>query len=457
MAAGRGGVEEASDGRTPLFNEDAERYVLGALLIDNGAFDDVADVITEPDFYIGDHRKIYRGIVDLLQRGKAADALTVSDWLTAHEFEVENALAYLSELFSSTPGASGAASYAKIVRERSLRRALVIQAQTIIDMAYTTRGREIGTIIDEAQGRILAIAESNGGAAREFVPVKFYIGESMQRIQELAERDSDTELIGLATGFHELDRKTAGMNGGDLIVVGGRPSMGKTSFAMNIVEHVGLKAGVAVGVFTMEMPGVQLGTRMMASDAGLNQHRVRRGRLNESEFERLYGAVDRLSTAPIYFDESVNLTPNELRARARRLFRATKGKLGLLVLDYLQLMGGNDERENRTQQVAGISRALKLLAKELNIPVIALSQLSRELEKRTNRRPIMSDLRESGAIEQDADVVLFLYRDEVYNEESSAKGVAEVIVAKQRNGPIGTVRLAFRNENTRFDNLLAVD
>jgi len=439
--------------RGPMYSQEAEQAVLGALLLDNKAFDDVADMIGQADFYVQDHGQIFRAIFELINAGKAADVLTVHDWLVNRLIKIEDALKYLNALSTNTPGASGVMNYARIVRERALRRALVGACRSVIVDVYAPNGRTAETLVDEAQGRILAIAESNAKGGGEFPLMQHFMSDAVMRIQDLSERESDSDLIGLSTGFAELDRKTAGLSPGDLVIIAGRPSMGKTALALNIAEHVALKQRKPVGVFSMEMPGNQLAVRMMAGVAGLNQHRVRRGKLNAGEWEKLSDAVNLLSGAPIHVDESSNLTPNELRARARRLFRATKGTLGLIVLDYLQLMAGNNDRDNRVQQIGEITRAMKLLAKELSIPVIALSQLNRELEKRTNRRPQMSDLRDGGGIEQDADLILFIYRDEVYNEETSAKGVAEIIVGKQRNGPVGTVKLSFHAANTRFSDL----
>lgn len=440
--------------RGALFSQEAEQSVLGALLLDNAALDEVSEVLSGADFYVGDHAQIFAAIAALVEGGQAADALTVHEWLLAREIRVEDALPYLVSLANNTPGAASAVAYARIVRERSLRRTLIRAAHQIIEDAQSPNGRAIDALIDQAQARVLAIAESNTRGRAEFPPLADYLGEAVRRIQELSERESDNDVIGLPSGFTELDRKTAGMCGGDLIVLAARPAMGKTALAMNIAEHVALHERKGVAVFSLEMPGAQLAVRMMASVAGLNQHRVRRGRLNRDEWERLAAAVERIRGARIHVDESPLVGPNELRARCRRLFRAMKGKLGLVVVDYLQLMEGSNAHDNRTNQIGEISRALKLLAKELDVPVLALSQLNRELEKRSNRRPMMSDLRDSGAIEQDADVILFIYRDAVYNKDSEDEG-AEIIIAKQRNGPVGTVRVAFHAENTRFENLRA--
>ncbi len=440
--------------RGSLFSMEAEQSVLGALLLDNRSFDEVAEVISAADFYTADHAQIFTAIAAMLSAGQAADQLTVHEWMLAREIRIEDSLAYLVSLANNTPGASSAVSYARIVRERSLRRTLIRAAHTIIEDAQVPNGRPIDALIDQAQARVLAIAESNTRGRAEFPPLADFLNEAMHRIQELSERESDNDVIGLPSGFTELDRKTAGMCGGDLIIVAARPAMGKTALAMNIAEHVALSERTGVAVFSLEMPGAQLAVRMMASVAGLNQHRVRRGRLNRDEWERLAAAVERIRGARIHVDESPLVGPNELRARCRRLYRAMKGKLGLVIVDYLQLMEGSNSHDNRTNQIGEISRALKLLAKELDVPVIALSQLNRELEKRGNKRPMMSDLRDSGAIEQDADVILFIYRDEVYDAKSESAGQAEIIIAKQRNGPVGTVRLAFHAENTRFANLV---
>lgn len=439
--------------RGPLFSMEAEQSVLGALLLDNRAFDEVAELISAADFYAADHGQIFTAIALLTAAGTVADQLTVHEWMQAREIRVDDSLVYLTSLANNTPGAASAPAYARIVRERSLRRTLIRAAHSIIESAQAPNGQPIDALIDQAQARVLAIAESNTRGRAEFPPLADFLNEAVARIQELSERESDNDVIGLPTGFTELDRKTAGLCGGDLVIVAARPAMGKTALAMNIAEHVALSERTGVAVFSLEMPGAQLAVRMMASVAGLNQHRVRRGRLNRDEWERLAGAVERIRGARIHVDESPLVGPNELRARCRRLFRAMKGNLGLVIVDYLQLMEGSNAHENRTNQIGEISRALKLLAKELDVPVIALSQLNRELEKRGNKRPMMSDLRDSGAIEQDADVILFIYRDEVYDAKSEHAGEAEIIIAKQRNGPVGTVRLAFHAENTRFANL----
>lgn len=442
----------APPGHEPIYSPNAEQCVLGGLLLDNNAVDLVEGLIGEADFYTGDHRAIWRAIHALVGAGKAADMATVHDRLNLAGTPIEGQLKYLHELTVNTPGAANIKGYAEIVRGLSLRRQLVRAGNFIVDVAHQPQGRDSAQLVDEAQAKIMAVADVTARESGEFHDLSHYLTDAVERIQELAERESDEDVIGLPTGFRELDRKTAGMMPGDLIIVAARPSMGKTSFAMNIAEHVALQRRVPVGVFSMEMPGNQLTVRLMASVAGLNQHRVRRGRLNQSEWTRLADSVEKLRGAPLFLDESSMLNPQDLRSRARRLYRATKGKLGLIVVDYLQLMSGTNEREPRVNQIGEISRGMKLLAKELGIPVIALSQLNRELEKRTDKRPIMSDLRDGGGIEQDADVILFIYRDEVYHENSADKGMAEIIVSKQRNGPVGRINLAWHQENTRFEN-----
>ncbi len=439
-------------GQEPIYSDNAEQCVLGGLMLDNNAVDLVEGMIGEADFYTGDHRTIWRAIHALIDAGKAADMATVHERLNLVGTPIEDQLKYLHELTINTPGTSNIKGYAEIVRSLSLRRQLVRAGNYIVDVANRPKGRDSAQLVDEAQAKIMAVADVTARESGEFHDLSHYLTDAVGRIQELSERESDDDVIGLPTGFTQLDRKTAGMMPGDLIIMAARPALGNTSLAMNMAEHVALQRRVPVGVFSMEMPGNQLTVRLMASVAGLNQHRVRRGRLNQAEWGRLADSVEKMRGAPLFLDETSMLNPQDLRARARRLYRATKGKLGLIVIDYLQLMSGTNEREPRVNQIGEISRGMKLLAKELGIPVIALSQLNRELEKRTDKRPIMSDLRDGGGIEQDADVILFIYRDEVYHENSADKGMAEIIVSKQRNGPVGRINLAWHQENTRFEN-----
>jgi replicative DNA helicase len=438
--------------RVPPHSIEAEQSVLGGLLLDNNAWDKIGDVVSEADFYRDEHRRIFRAIQRLMERSRPADVVTVSEALDAAGDKDVGGLAYLSELAANVPGASNIRRYAEIVRERAILRQLVTAGDEIADSALNPMGRETKTLLDQAEARVFAIAESGMKHQAGFVHINPLLTEVVERIQELHDRDNPTDITGVPTGYTDLDQKTSGLQGGDLIIVAGRPSMGKTAFALNVAEHVAVNAGLPVGVFSMEMGGSQLAMRMLASIGRLDSSRVRTGRLNDEEWGRLAFALGKLHEAPIYIDETGGINPIDLRARARRLHRQC-GKLGLIVIDYLQLMVGARQSDNRANEVSEISRSLKALAKELEVPVIALSQLSRKVEERQDKRPMMSDLRESGAIEQDADVILMMYREEYYKPDTQEKGVAEVIIGKQRNGPTGTVRLAFLGEYTRFENL----
>ncbi|MGE5492067.1 MAG: replicative DNA helicase [Actinomycetota bacterium] len=441
--------------RVPPHSIEAEQSVLGGLLLDNQAWDRMGDLLSDTDFYRDEHRRIFRAIKGLLEHAKPADVVTVAEALeAAGEGERTGGLAYLGELAANTPSAANIRRYAEIVRERSVLRQLVAATDEIAADALNPLGRDAQDILDEAETKIFKIAESGGANTEGFVHINPLLTQVVERIQELHDRDNPSDITGVPSGFTDLDNKTSGMQPGDLIIVAGRPSMGKTAFALNIAEYVGVEAGLPVGVFSMEMGGAQLAQRMMASTGRLNSQALRTGRLTDDEWSKLSYALGKLHEAPIHIDETGGLSPGNLRARARRLARQYGGKLGLLVIDYIQLMSGNRPGENRATEVSEISRSIKSLAKELHVPIIALSQLSRKVEERTDKRPMMSDLRESGAIEQDADVILMMYRDEYYNRESQDnKGIAEVIIGKQRNGPTGTVRLAFLGEYTRFENL----
>lgn len=439
--------------RVPPHSLEAEQSVLGGLLLDNSAWDRIADLLSEGDFYRDEHRRIYRQISKLFERGKPVDAVTVAEALdSAGQGEQTGGLAYLGELAANTPSASNIRRYAEIVRERAILRQLVTAGDEIAGSALNPLGRDPKTLLDEAEAKVFAIAESGFRHQTGFVHINPLLTQVVERIQELHDRDNPSDITGVPTGYHDLDSKTSGLQPGDLLIVAGRPSMGKTSFSMNMAEHIGVEVGLPVAIFSMEMGGAQLAMRMLASVGRLDSHRVRTGRLTDDEWSRLSMAIGKMHEAPIYIDETPALNPIDLRARARRLHRQC-GRLGLIVIDYLQLMSGSSAGENRATEISEISRSLKGLAKELSVPVIALSQLNRSLEQRPNKRPVMSDLRESGAIEQDADVIMFIYRDEVYNPDTPDKGIAEIIIAKQRNGPIGTVNLAFLGEYTRFENL----
>lgn len=438
--------------KVPPHSVEAEQSVLGGLLLDNGAWDRIADVVHESDFYRADHRLIFAHIGKLIGATRPADVVTVFDALKlAGKAEQVGGLAYLNALAQNTPSAANIRRYAEIVRDRGVLRRLVTVANEISGGAFNPQGREVRQLLDEAESKIFAIAEEGSRNQQGFLEIKPLLSQVVERIDTLYHQDNASDVTGTPTGFIDLDRLTSGLHGGELIIVAGRPSMGKTSFSMNIGEYVAIEYGLPVAVFSMEMPGQQLAMRMLGSVGRLDAHRLRTGKLVDEDWPKLTHAVQKLGEAQIFIDEQGGLNPMELRARARRLSRQC-GQLGLIIIDYLQLMSASGSGENRATEISEISRSLKSLAKELNVPVIALSQLNRGLEQRPNKRPVMSDLRESGAIEQDADVILFIYRDEVYNPDTQDKGTAEIIVGKQRNGPIGTVRMTFLGQFTKFDN-----
>jgi replicative DNA helicase len=438
--------------RLPPHSVEAEQAVLGGLLLSNSAWDRIGDVISESDFYRADHRILWRAITRLVEENRPADVLTVTELLkTTGEIQDVGGLAYLHQLASGTPSAANIRRYAEIVRERAIMRKLAEVGTSIADSAYSPQGREARQLLDEAETKILEIGEKGGRSSESFVAMSKVLSEVMSRLDEL--HRNPNAVTGVATGFVDLDEQTTGLQPGDLIIVAGRPSMGKTSLALNFAEHVALELKLPVLVFSMEMGGTQLATRLLGSVGKVDSQRLRTGRLDPGDWDRLGTALGKLNEAPMLIDETPSLNPLELRARSRRKKREYGG-LGLIVVDYIQLMQGSNSsnQENRATEISEISRSLKAMAKELQVPVIALSQLNRSLEQRPNKRPVMSDLRESGAIEQDADVILFIYRDEVYNEDSPDKGIAEIIIGKQRNGPIGTVKLTFLGKHTRFEN-----
>jgi replicative DNA helicase len=439
--------------RVPPHSIEAEQSVLGGLLLDNGAWDRAGDMLTDSDFYRFEHRQIYAAIGALVQATKPADVITVFEQLQSlGKAEECGGVAYLNALAQSVPSAANLRRYAEIVRERSILRKLVAVSDEIATNAFNPQGRAVSQILDEAEGKIFKIGEEGSRSKQGFQSIDQLVVQLIDRVNELAENGAE-DVTGVRTGFFDLDRMTAGLQPGDLIVLAARPSMGKTAFALNIAEHVSVHEGLPVVVFSMEMGASQLALRMVGSLGRIDQSGLRTGRLRDDEWGRLTEAVDKLGKASVFIDETPALNPAELRARSRRQARQC-GKLGLIVVDYLQLMsgtGGNEE--NRATEIGEISRGLKALAKELQCPVIALSQLNRSVETRTDKRPMMSDLRESGAIEQDADVIMFIYRDEYYNKESKEPGVAEIIIGKQRNGPVGTVKLTFLKPLTKFDNL----
>ena len=438
--------------RTPPHSTEAEQAVLGGLMLDNTAFDRVADLLREGDFYRYDHRLIWQQIARLIERSQPADVVTVLESLqTAGHAEEAGGLAYLNTLATETPSAANIRRYAEIVRDRAVLRRLISTSDEIATSALNPQGRDTRQLLDEAESKIFQIAEDGTRGEAGFQPLQDLLGKVVERIDQLYNQDNTSDVTGVPTGYVDLDRMTSGMQPGDLVIVAGRPSMGKTSFAMNIGEHVAIEQGLPVAVFSMEMGATQLAMRILCSSGRLDQQRIRTGRLIDDDWPRLTSAISKMQESPLHIDESPALNSLELRARARRLARQC-GKLGLVVIDYLQLMSGSSTGENRATEISEISRSLKALAKELDCPVIALSQLNRSLEQRPNKRPVMSDLRESGAIEQDADVIIFIYRDEVYNPDSTDKGTAEIIIGKQRNGPIGTVRLTFIGAYTKFEN-----
>jgi replicative DNA helicase len=438
--------------RVPPHSIQAEQAVLGGLMLENSTWDQVADRVGQRDFYRREHQLIFQAIGALAERGKPFDVVTLAEELD-HKGELNGAggFAYLGALANDTPSAANIRAYADIVREHSVIRQLIRVGTEIADSGYRPEGRRVAELLDGAEQKVFEIAQQKARDSAGFIPIKNLLTKAVNRIELLYERDDP--ITGVSTGFNDLDDMTSGLQPADLVVIAGRPSMGKTSFAMNIAENVAIKSKLPVAVFSMEMPGESLTMRMISSLGRIDQHRVRTGRLEDQEWPRLTSAVSLLSEAPIYIDDMAALTPTEVRARARRLVREAGG-LGLIVIDYLQLMQAPSEGETRATEISIISRSLKALAKELNCPVIALSQLNRNLEQRPNKRPVMSDLRESGSIEQDADIVIFIYRDEVYNEDSPDKGVAEIIIGKQRNGPIGTVRLTFLGQFTKFENFI---
>lgn len=446
--------EQLDSLKLPPHSIEAEQSVIGGLLLENEALDKIADILKAEDFYQFDHKTIFQHIAKLIERNRPADIVTVAESLeSTAELSTIGGIAYLASLAQNTPTAANIRRYAEIVRERAIMRKLVTVGSSIAESAYSPNGRDAQQLLDEAEAKIFQIAEGGQRTSQGFQDIKELLPQVAERIDMLFSRDNPSDVTGIPTGFSDLDSMTSGFQGGDLIIVAGRPSMGKTAFSLNIAENVALDTGLPVAVFSMEMASTQLAMRMIGSVGRLDQHRMRTGRLEDEDWEKLTTALGKLNEAPIFIDEGAGLSSFDVRARARRLHRQC-GKLGLIVIDYLQLMSApaGKQGENRATEISEISRSLKALAKELDCPVVALSQLNRSVEQRPDKRPVMSDLRESGAIEQDADLILFIYRDEVYNPDSEDKGTAEIIVGKQRNGPIGRVRLTFIGENTRFEN-----
>jgi replicative DNA helicase len=437
--------------RIPPHSQEAESSVLGGLLLDNNSWDKVADLLVEADFYRYEHRLVFASITSLVNTNRPADVITVFEQMQSQgKAEEVGGLAYLNSLAQYVPSSANIRRYAEIVRERSILRKLVSVSDEIATSALNTNGRPVTNILDEAEQKIFSIGEEGSRMRQGFQSMDKLVVQLLDRVEEMSQNPND--ITGVPTGFFDLDRMTSGMQAGDLIVLAARPSMGKTALAINIAEHVALQEDLPVAVFSMEMGASQLAIRIVGSIGRIDQGRLRTGKLIDDEWPRLSDAIERLKTVSLSIDETPGLTTSELRASARRLARSC-GKLGLVVVDYLQLMGGSGggDGENRATELGEISRGLKMLAKELQCPVIALSQLNRGVAQRTDKRPMMSDLRESGAIEQDADVIMFIYRDDYYNKDSKEPGVAEIIIAKQRNGPTGTVKLTFLKRITKFE------
>jgi len=449
MAQSSGNDSNGGNLKIPPNSIEAEQSILGGLMLDNTAWDKIADIIVKSDFYRKDHRIIFDGISNLIEASEACDVVTLSEYLqNKGELEAAGGLEYIATLANETPGAANAAFYAKILRERSVLRSLISAGNQISGNAYLNDGREASELVDEAERLVFEIAEKGARGRVGFEHLKDVLPDTIDRIELLSKSESD--ITGVATGFKEFDKLTAGLQPGDLVIIAGRPSMGKTTLAVNIAENASIGSKIPTAIFSMEMPKEQLAFRMISSLGRVDQSHLRTGKFPDEDWSRINTAVQLMSDAPIYIDDTPALSPTEIRARARRLKR--ESGLGLIVLDYIQLMQVHGNTENRATEISEISRSLKALSKELSVPIIALSQLNRSVESRTDKKPIMSDLRESGAIEQDADLILFIYRDEVYNKDTPRKGVADISIAKQRNGPIGSFPLTFVGRFTKFEN-----
>ena len=443
--------EQTSNLRVPPHSVEAEQAVIGGLLLDNRAWEQIADKLVEEDFYRNDHRLLFSAIRELESRNEPFDAVTLSQRLANNgHLDQAGGLLYLGRLAKDTPSASNIVAYANIVREKSVLRQLIAVGTDISGSGFQPEGRDSKELLDSAEKKVFQIAEQGARGQGGFQDMKSLLSKTVDKIDHLF--NSDGGITGVSTGFDKFDEMTTGLHEADLVIVAGRPSMGKTTFAMNIAENAAIGDKVPVAVFSMEMPGDALAMRMISSLGRVDQHHIRTGNLTDEDWARITSAIHILSEANIYIDDTPAMSPNEVRARARRLKR--QHGLGLIVIDYLQLMQVHGGSENRATEISEISRSLKAMAKELKVPVIALSPLNRSLEQRPDKRPVMSDLRESGAIEQDADLIVFIYRDEVYNEDSPQKGVAEIIIAKQRNGPIGKSLLTFLGKYTKFENYI---
>ncbi len=440
--------------KTPPHSLEAEQMILGAIMLDEDAYDSVAGVIHAGHYYRKEHQLIYQHVVKLKTLSRNVDALTVADSLAqTSELEFVGGYEYINNIVESTAGASNIRTYAEIVRERYILRELIKVGTGIADSAYAPQGRNIDIILDESEQKIFNIKDLNK-TNKQFAEFKQLLDEVIERIIVMSQREDKGAVTGIATHYHKLDEMTSGLQRGELIIIAGRPGMGKTSFALNIAENVAIKNKLPVAVFSLEMPGVQLVQRMLSSYARVDQSSMKRGDLTYDDMDKLYLALNDLKTAPIHIAETGGINVIDLRARVRRL-REQVGDLGLIVIDYVQIMSGMSEgsrNSNRAQEIADISRSLKTLALELNVPIVLLSQLNRDVESRQDKRPNISDLRESGALEQDADIILLLYRDDYYNEESKDKGLAEVNIAKNRSGSTGMIKLVFNGKYTRFEN-----
>ncbi|MBI4985305.1 MAG: replicative DNA helicase, partial [Rhodocyclales bacterium] len=414
--------------KLPPHSIEAEQSLIGGLLLDNTAWDRIADMVNESDFYRDDHRRIFSHIRKLVETGRPADVVTIYESIEkSNETDQTGGLAYLGEIANATPSAANIRRYAEIVHERAVLRRLVTVGDEIAASALNPAGRDVKALLDQAEQKVFEIAESGAKSSQGFEAIPDLLGKVVERIEVLFNRDNPSDITGVPTGFHDLHRLTSGLQPGDMIVVAGRPSMGKTAFALNIAEHVGVVVGLPVAIFSLEMSGPQLATRFLSSVGRLNQNTIRTGRLTDDDWDKMTNALGKLHEAQIHVDETGAINATDLRARARRLHRKC-GKLGLIVIDYIQLMTSSKDGENRATEISEISRSIKALAKELEVPIIALSQLSRKVEERNDKRPLMSDLRESGAIEQDADISMMMYREEYYKPDTTDKGVAEVII-----------------------------
>ena len=450
-ALGDGFTDDGAEQRlkVPPNSIEAEQALIGGLMLNAEAWDKIADVVVAKDFYRKDHRLIFEAIGNLIEDGSPCDVVTVSEYLDNRgQLPEAGGLEYLATLANETAGAANARAYAKILRERATLRALINAGNEISGSAFATDGRTASQVLDDAERLVFEIAEKGSRGRKGFQSLKQILPEAVDRIDIL--HQSDGSITGISSGYTEFDKMTAGLQAGDLVVVAGRPSMGKTTLAVNIAENAAIGSRVPTAIFSMEMPAQQLAFRMISSLGRVDQTHLRTGNFPDEDWSRINTAVQLMSEAPIFIDDTPSMSPTEIRARARRLQR--EHGLGLIVVDYLQLMQVEGTKENRATEISEISRGLKALAKELSLPVVALSQLNRSVEQRADKRPVMSDLRESGAIEQDADLIVFIYREEVYNQDTPRKGIADISIAKQRNGPIGDFPLTFVGRYTKFEN-----